>query len=323
MKPLYVTLIFIALCGASFSIWLYFCNTSLPDASQTDVTPPPLSQELNYQDTLKKSEQDNEQDTALYNDAIATKNIALCDGIKNTNQKNTCTSMLGAIQALDKKDKNLCSTLADPKVIGECNNRISLALAEEQQDKSLCDAITESGSQTYCYNSIDASRLETILSEKSATEPLCQTLEWEYQEKCIASIVRAQNQDLYVQAVQQGNGDNCELITNETEKTLCLDIVHLKHALVVKDLAECDQITQWDKKSYCQKVIGKQDEIIQFKEYVSSNNMNGCNSLTDLALKNKCHDTVTLALARSQKDETLCDSLTQTGMIATCKKIAQ
>lgn len=86
---------------------------------------------------------------------------------------------------------------------------------------------------------------------------------------------------------------------------------------------DCLRIKDETKKTYCTSHISTKNDATLFKEYIASTNLNGCDTLSDENLKNRCHDIVTLTLVRTSKDSSLCQTLTNTGMIATCNQSIQ
>jgi hypothetical protein len=275
-------------------------------------------------DEKKQAEKDqNKQDISLYNKAIHENQWDICGNIVDVVRKWMCEDMISAKKAIELNDKSHCTQIKDPTIRVQCNDRISQKLAEEKWQKSLCDIITETGSQLYCRENIDEKLLQIALSDQTTTKEFCASLEIKFQEVCETSLAREIMQNNYNTAIKSGNTEDCKAIQTESERTLCLDSLTLRKAITGSDMSLCETIIQDEKRAYCKKTLTKNTETQRFKEYISTNNLSGCSSLTDVAFKNKCTDTVIFSLVRTNKDSKLCEKITNTGMLANCRKIAE
>jgi hypothetical protein len=101
----------------------------------------------------------------------------------------------------------------------------------------------------------------------------------------------------------------------------CNDTIQLKEAMNTKNKTKCDEIRSSNKKEYCNNQLSKLDDVTLYKTSIASGNIEKCNDITTVNLKNKCRDTIIINSVRSTGDTALCESLTNTGIINTCKTI--
>lgn len=320
MKNILISLGIVIIWVSWYIAWIYYF---LPQDEAVIGTQVSTEAPVDYQWSLKKAQESNENDAKNYSLALEKKQWAICESIKNTEQKLACKNMILAIQALDSKNTALCVEIQDQAIKTQCQDRIGLEIAREKWDKSLCSSITDSWSISYCRTSIDEENLRKIIQEWTASETTCSALEENLRETCIRSIAKKQTQDLYIKAIQSNSIENCELIEIESEKNICLDTVHLKKAVAENNISLCANILSSEKRDSCESLLEKKNDTIRFKELISTNNREWCSTLSDTVLQNRCSDTIALSLVRTSKDSSLCDTLTQTWIIATCKKIAE
>jgi hypothetical protein len=95
----------------------------------------------------------------------------------------------------------------------------------------------------------------------------------------------------------------------------------MKRALVSGDKNNCDYLHDEEKKATCLARTTIQDDNEVFKQAVMDKKLSLCQTIENITLENRCHDSVTLLLIRENGDASLCDTLTNTGTIASCKKM--
>jgi hypothetical protein len=101
----------------------------------------------------------------------------------------------------------------------------------------------------------------------------------------------------------------------------CNDTIQLKEAMNTKNKTKCDEIRSSNKKEYCNNQLSKLDDVTLYKTSIASGNIEKCDGIVTVNLKNKCRDTIIINSVRSTGDTALCESLTNTGIINTCKTI--
>lgn len=319
MKNFLVWFFLFSALATSVIWWVYFRDTFHETPIKYTIQP----EKATFSEVLEQSEEKKQKDALLYNTAIAEKNKALCISIVNDTLRRECESMLLSIEALGEKDISLCDTITLTGTALECRDRILLETAKDSNNKTLCDTISNTWSLSYCRELIDEKKLRLLLSSGSIQDGDCEILEEKFRETCMRSVVRDTTKNLYVQAVQWNNQESCELIPLEEERTLCFDTLNLRNALTTGDFENCDRVVNIEKREYCQKTLWKKQDIENFKAFITNNNLEGCNTLGDINLQSRCHDTIILTNVRMNKNSSLCETLTQTGMILSCKKLAE
>lgn len=217
----------------------------------------------------------------------------------------------------------MCDTITSTGIALNCRDAISQNLALGSGNKTTCDTITDPAMIQHCRESIDEKVLQSTIEQGTATEAFCKTLEEKFQADCLAAVKENSDQAAYARALASNNLVYCTIITDATLKTTCSDTILLKLALTNNSASECNRIVDEGKRTYCTAHIESKNEATLFKEYIANSNLDGCATLSDSSLKNRCHDMVTLTLARTNKDPSLCNTLTNTGMTAMCQQSAQ
>lgn len=188
-------------------------------------------------------------------------------------------------------------------------------------DKSLCMQITSEAQQLYCREEIDARVLTSLIETQTATSTNCASLEAKHREVCLASIVRIDDNAILQDAVRTDDLEACQQLSTEDLKYICFDTILMKRALISGDKNNCDYLHDEAKKATCLARTTIQDDNEIFKKAIIDKNLSLCKTIENTTLMNRCHDSVTLLLIRESGDATLCDTLTNTGTIASCKKM--
>ncbi len=324
MKTYSVIISLLLACGTA-AIWWFFFREEIADyTSNHSVIPPTIEEpKTTYREKVEEEVKQAAIDTAHYNNAIQNTTPTWCDAIENSTLQSDCKDSVIIREAIKDNDAELCWTISKQDSQVKCRDALMLKKAEEKWDKTLCDSISESGSILYCQESIDAKTLKIAQENQTVSPLLCNSLSQKYREICTTWLTQMNEKQIQNDAIRDNNQEWCELLSLESEKQNCLDILYLKQAIVQKDANLCESITQGEKKDYCQKMFEKQNIAELFKEYIGTNNLEWCQTLSDLSLKNKCNDVVVVSLARINKDWKLCETLTNTWMITNCQKVAQ
>lgn len=324
MKTYSVIISLLLACGTALIWWFFFREKIIDYTSNHSVVPPTIEEpKVTYQEKVEEEVKQAAIDTAHYNNAVQNTTPDWCDAIENPTLQSDCKDSVVIREAIKNNDSELCWNISKQDSQAKCRDVLILKKAEEKWDKTLCDSISESGSIVYCQESIDAKTLKIAQENQTLSPLLCNSLSQKYREICTSWLAQLNEKQIQSDAIRDNNVEWCELLSLESEKQNCLDILYLKQAIVQKDANLCESITQAEKKDYCQKMFEKQNTTQLFKEYIGTNNLEWCQTLSDLSLKNKCNDVVVISLARINKDWKICDSLTNTWMITNCQKVAQ
>ena len=189
-------------------------------------------------------------------------------------------------------------------------------------DKSLCTQITSEAQQLYCREEIDARVLTSLIETETATSTNCASLEAKHREACLASIVRIDDNAILQDAVRTDDLEACQQLSTEDLKYICFDTILMKRALISGDKNNCDYLHDEGKKATCIGHTSAQDDNEVFKKAIIEKSLPLCKTISNPLLTSRCHDSVTLLLVRDTKDVTLCDTLTNTGTLAACQKLA-
>lgn len=295
------------------------------NAQKTETLPLPESSgsETLYQNLEEQKRNQAKVDATSYNTAIREQNIQLCESITIEEKKVDCKDAITLVQAAKTNNPELCNQLTNSGVAIKCQDTIAQHVATEQGSKSLCKKISDTTLQKNCESTIDESSLRVMMESGTLSENGCKNLGTEYQTSCFDALKKNNDANNYSKALASWNMVYCSIITEQNLKNTCSDSLLIKQAISGNNQTLCEKIVDPEKKSYCLSHVSVRSETELFRQYVTGTDLNACTSLSDSGLKNRCHDIVTLTLVRSSKDISLCQTLTNTGMTASCQQVAQ
>lgn len=274
-----------------------------------------------YQASLDQKRDDHAHDIEMANRAMSEQNLALCAGITDTAMQLDCSESVQAVIYTQSGTLEDCQMLTLTGVRDRCTATLAQSTAFARMDKTLCAKIENKTQQLYCREEIDSRVFSSLIETQTATEITCGSLETKYRERCLTSITRIDDNASLQEAIRTDTLELCKKLSTEELKYTCFDAILMKRALVSGDKNNCDYIHDEEKKSTCLARTTIQDDNEIFKQAVTDKKLSLCQTIENMALKNRCHDSVTLLLIRETKDATLCDTLTNTGTIASCKKM--
>lgn len=315
----------IILCGAVLLGWIGYIILSWKDPKTLllDFTVEKQEVKPSYEETLAEQKKQAENDILFANQARDTRDTRLCEKIASTESRAECQENLVILSAIDTKNPELCNSVTNTGSRAECHDTIGQRAAIEAKNTSLCTSLSTESKKTYCQETIEKDLLKNILESGTASEEVCSILITEAKQSCMDVVVNKSNEALLQNALATDTRETCESLTAGELRDYCYDTITLKQALTSRDASLCDGIKNSDKKSQCKTELVIKNETEKFREYVSALDLNGCATLTDTTLKNRCHDTVTLSLVRENKDITLCETLTAANLWDACRTLAQ
>ncbi len=255
------------------------------------------------------------------NRAMSESDSSLCMAIRDTSLALECRESLLSLGFTQSGTVADCQILTLSDIRDRCQSTIAQNTALSAMDKALCGGITTPTQQAYCREEIDARVLANLIETKTATEANCTSLETKHQEAYLASIVRIDDNTILQEAISTDTLELCKTLSTEDLRYTCFDAILMKRALVSGDKNNCDYLHDETKKATCLARTTIQDDNEVFKKAIIEKNLSSCQSIGNITLKDRCHDSVTLLLIRDTGDATLCDTLTNTGTIASCKKM--
>lgn len=145
-----------------------------------------------------------------------------------------------------------------------------------------------------------------------------------------------------VQAVQSGNIELCETVTNENQKTECKmkveDQIIFNEAIGNMSLEKCDGIKEENTKEKCKIIIKdsiekeelKAEELGSLQEqnelsskFIKEDNLEGCESVEVENFKKDCIYNILIDRAIKSKDEKYCEQMEKDTETDECKSILQ
>ncbi len=292
-------------------------STTTGDISYTISAEAPST----YQESIEQKRDDHARDIEMMNRAMSEQNLTLCASITDPTLQLDCSESVQAVIYTQSGILEDCQMLTLTGVRDRCSATLAQSAAFSRMDKTLCAKITSETQQLYCREEIDARVLANLIETQSATESSCASLEAKHREPCLAAIARVDDNSILQEAVSTDTLELCKKLSTEELKYTCFDAILMKRALISGDKNNCDYLHDEAKKTTCLTRTTIQDDNEIFKQAVIDKNLSLCPKIENATLMNRCHDSVTLLLIRDTKDATLCDTLTNTGAIASCKKM--
>ncbi len=316
---LIITSCLVILLSVSF-YYLLFGKQPIWDINYKLTPSPPVN---SYEKTRSQRELDNTKNIDLYNTAIRDQDVHLCDGIVVNETKNECRDMIRATTAKKTWHIEECETLTNSGIIQLCRDTIHTDTALNTLDTKHCDSISDWDRKSFCQESVDEVVLRWYITNHTVSRELCNSLGIKYQAKCIAEVREIDASELYRNAVMTGDPNLCTTIPSGDLRSTCLDTINLKTAITTQNSTLCDVLENPEKKLYCFTQVSKNSDITLYKSAISHGDIGTCSRVSNENLRNKCQDTIIITTVKSGKDISLCDSLTNTGMILACQQLGQ
>jgi hypothetical protein len=319
MKPFLITLSLFLLLWLSFGIYLFFFTPNSFFTFHTEGVSGEVQK--TYEEILSEKQKIQEQENMYYNNAIQTKNQALCASIGNTNTALECREKIQAINAVASGSIEGCDSLTLSGITLECRDAIYQKTALESQSPALCNKLSNSVKSDFCHEMVDEKSLRILIASGSLNTDSCSQFSTWSRNSCLQFIRDNEANTLIKEGIVSGSNESCSQIVSETDKALCNDTVNLRNALDQNNKTLCNDIQDIGKKEYCMSHIEDKNQNSIFYKAIESNDIWACANLTDTTLRDKCNDTIIFALVRSQKDANLCAGLKNTLSIPICQKL--
>ena len=310
----------ILVAGIAYGAWVLFGSEKKIDFLYS------LEQTWNenkYQDDQLSKAEKEQKELAEMNKAKNERNLDGCALIETLSRKDECRDTVLAIQATLSGNLDGCALITGTGMQNQCHDTIISNQALITENKELCTSLRDTSGVNYCQNSVDEILLKKMLETGTASDEKCQYLGTKYKESCLLSIVRTSSEDTLKQAVQNESIESCEQIPEDTLRWVCIDTILFKQALKENNPEKCINIVDIGKRTSCQSTLSTRNESQLLQRFVSEKSLDGCLSLTNTWLKNKCTDTVVLSTVRENGDILLCDKLSSPTLIDSCKSLSQ
>lgn len=305
---------------------LYFVFAGGSDDKKTPTVEYTVSAEVETPQTYEEVKEDTlanqEQDIAVFNDAVTKKDRTLCDGISDILKKTECneTIILSEISAIGTLDD--CGTLTLEPTKTQCQATLTQKEAVRTMNKTLCGELSDTDQAQYCREEIDEMVVANLIESKTATQSSCTQLEKKYQEACLASVARVDDKSILDSALATDNLEKCQSLSTEELQVACFDSVLLKRALANGDKSVCELIRDTAKQDACLWKANAMNDNDIFKKAIVDKDLKLCATITAESIANKCHDSVTMLIVRDTRDVSLCSGLKNSASLQNCQKLA-
>ncbi len=276
---------------------------------------------VSFDEKQKQSEQIEQKDTDMYNQAITEQDKDVCLAIQDPDQKSECTDMVSAGLAQKADNPELCKTLTSTGIRERCSDNINFSHAETRKDKNICATISDQNLQNSCKQGIDNSILQDAIKNQTVTSDLCDQIDPSLQGTCRWNLQVHQDSQTFASATKSRTLESCAGIADLDLKNTCRDIVFLDQAVKQNDPNICKSILDTEKQALCTAQIGRKSDVKKFPTIVASLDIESCKMLNDQNLQNQCHDQIIIMMVRNNKDPDLCESLIDEKLKTSCKKI--
>jgi hypothetical protein len=276
-----------------------------------------------YQEMKENIEKESQKNRELYNTAIRDQDPILCNGIWDDQKRSECSDMIQSTLAKKTGMIETCDTLTNTGIMNLCKDTIYNDRAITRRNRSICNNISDSDMKLFCQEETDKFILKLHIDDHTVTREICDTMGDQYKVTCLNEIREVDESVLYTDAIKENDTTLCKKIINIELQSTCLDTINLKKAITTQNSILCEDLKNAEKKLYCMSQVSKTNDIELYKSALRKNEVESCTQITNENLRNKCHDNIIIMTVKSGKDTTLCDTLTNIGMITSCQQLGQ
>jgi hypothetical protein len=274
-----------------------------------------------YEETLQIERKKTEEDILYANRAMTTADITLCKMIHDVAKAESCHFRIVALQAIASGSIETCDTIPKENIATICRDSIYQNKASEALDPSLCSKISATDGALYCHENVDDKSLRSLIASWTLTEEKCKDFSPSYQQKCNAYISEQKTNITIETSVRSNDMAGCEGISENADKTLCLDTIYLRRALTERDSQICVPISDTSKREYCISQVEWSSLKEKLKEYIVKQDIKACQTLSDDTLKVQCNDTIIFSQIVKTKDANLCNKILNPDSVSICQKM--
>ena len=198
-----------------------------------------------------------------------------------------------------------------------------LAQAESKGDREACNAIHEEHLRLNCQKSVDGKRLQTMSVSGQISPEFCQTLHEDFRSACKKTYRDTSDTQTYQNAIAGSDATLCENIYATEQRNACVDAILFQKAMKTSDSTLCESMRDAQKRMSCLTATVRQTDTNAFQLIVAQGNVDECEKIQDVSLKNQCHDMILMKYARENKDYSVCSSLRNTGLQFPCVQMTK
>lgn len=258
------------------------------------------------------------EDYALYNDAVDTLDITVCEKIiDNDTLKMECSDNVYSAQASKEKDVALCEKIQDTAVKSRCTSSFAYDSAITSLKQSDCDKIVgDSDLKNACMKNVVFAKIED--ASFFGTVDACASLSGADKDYCTNRIEKDADIDLLQKGTTTKDIKVCGQIQDISMKNTCSDTVYMTLAMEKQDGSLCAKIVDTTRKGSCMTQFARMNDINLLEKALAENNLLLCASIITLDLKTKCTDTLLLKAGVVNKDTATCAKISDAGTRKQC-----
>ena len=260
------------------------------DATGSDVSTTTTS----LYETEQKQLQKKMDDYTIYNGAIDTLDITVCEKIiGNDALKTECLDNVYSAKASKEKNVALCDKIQDTSTKARCTSGFAYDSAIASGKQSDCDKIIgNSDLKNACMKNIVFAKIED--QSFSGTVDACQVLVGADKDYCVNRIKKDGDIDLLQKGTSLKDMNICGQIKDLNMKNTCSDTVYMTSALEKQDGSLCAKIVDVGRKTNCVTQFARVADAAFLQNALIQNNLALCTKIMTPDLKTKCTDTLLL-----------------------------
>ena len=186
-------------------------------------------------------------------------------------------------------------------------------MAIKEKDPRICEEITEISKKNECKDAIVAS-----IAQKNNNLEQCSTL------SNTGILVLCKDAIYTDRAIMSNDTWLCKEISSTTKQASCIDLIDIKklqEATKDKKITEefCETLISEKQKSTCLASVSASDETSLYQRAITEDDINICKKIETQDTQITCIDTISLKLAISSSNITLCEDITDESKKAYCK----
>lgn len=269
-------------------------------------------------ETEQKQLQKKMDDYTIYNGAIDTLDITVCEKIiGNDALKTECLDNVYSANASKEKNVALCDKIQDTSTKARCTNGFAYDSAIVSGKQSDCDKIIgDNDLKNACMKNIVFAKIED--QSFSGTTDACTSLTGADKDYCVNRIKKSADIELLQKGTTTKDLDICAKIQDVGMKNICNDTVYMPLALERKDGSLCAKITDVSRKASCTTQFTRINDVTLLQKSLADNSISLCATITTTDLRTKCSDTLFLKQAVASKDAAMCAKIFDTSTKVQC-----
>ncbi len=261
-----------------------------------DLPPPmPLTtkdKEVSVQKTEKEVKENQPiEDKKIFRNALLSRNTDMCQEIQNQKVEDECWDAILLSKAVQETRQSHCEKMRDESRKQYCLDQVALGIVKLQNDFSRCQQIVSKTIRQQCHELEARSKIMKVTSISD-----CSDIPTEREKKLCEDFFTAKK----IQEKKVKNKKDCQEFSNIEDQNQCELNFAIEKAEKDFDPSSCRALRSSDMQKTCIRQVQQKLQMKETTTFMSSGNVEGCDSIADEEMKQYCRDRA--ITARALKD---------------------